>query len=92
MKYGISQQGVTSLRKLATDLSKLNDDIESNGKTLESTINGLDDGLGVYGNQILEVIKKVNGTQEKGRESVDQLTSKVNKLADQVETLVNGGI
>jgi hypothetical protein len=92
MKYGISQQGVTSLRKLATDMSKLNDDIESNGITLETTVVGLGEGLGVYGDQILDIIKKVNGVQEKGRESVDQLTAKVNKLADQVEALVNSSI
>lgn len=91
-KYGISNEGVTALRKLATDMSTLNSDIEANGTKLTTAVSGLSDGLGIYEEQILELIASVNSTQAKGRESVQTLTTKVNKLADDVEALVNMGL
>jgi len=92
MKYGISSEGVTALRTLATDMSSINSEIEASGSQLESTVSGLSDGLGVYGDQILDVIQSVNKEQEKGRDSVEKLTQKINALASQIESLVSAGI
>lgn len=92
MKYGINQPGADALNQLAQDMSRLNSDIEENGTALKSKIAGLEEDLGIYGEQILDLVGSVNTTQEKGRESVELLTSEVKKLADQVQELVNLGL
>ena len=90
--YGISEQGVQSLRKLAEDMCHLNDDIQENGEKLEKDINGLGNSLGIYEEEILELVGRVNRTQETGRESVEELAAKINKLAEEVEALVGAGL
>lgn len=90
--YGISREGVDALKQLASDMSSINNDIETCGSKLSSTVTGLNEGLGIYEEMILELISKVNNTQEKGRESVELLTTKITKLASDVEALVNAGL
>ena len=53
---------------------------------------GLGEGLGIYESQILELVSGVNQTQEKGRESVELLTTKVKKMAADVEAMVSAGL
>lgn len=91
-KYGISKEGVQALKQLSTDMSNLNNDIEECGRTLSASVSGLSEGLGVYEEQIQELIAKVNAEQAKGRESVQTLTTKINKLAADVEALVGSGL
>ncbi len=91
-KYGISNEGVQSLNQLASDMSKLNDDIEKAGKTLKATISGYGDGLGIYEEKINDLVDCVNAAQEKGRESVEQLTEAIKKLAQTVQDLVSAGL
>ena len=91
-QYGINKEGVDSLNQLAQDMSTINDDILENGKKLKATIVGLGDGLGVYESQILDLVDNVNTTQEKGRESVEQLTASVKKLAQTVQDLLSAGL
>lgn len=91
-KYGISSEGVTSLNQLAQDMSTINNDIEESGRSLKSKISGIGDGLGVYEDEILDIVSDVNNAQEKGRESVELLTQKVKSLANEVQGLVNMGL
>ena len=91
-KYGISNEGVQSLNQLASDMSKLNDNIEEAGKTLKSTINCYGDSLGIYETEINELVDNVNSVQESGRESVEQLTTNIRKLAQNVQDLVSSGL
>lgn len=91
-KYGISAEGVSALNQLASDMSTINDDIEESGRTLKSKISGIGDGLGVYGDEILDLVSDVNNAQEKGRESVNQLTQKIKSLANEIQGLVSMGL
>lgn len=91
-RYGINKEGVESLNQLANDLSSINNDIEEDGKKLKSTVSSLGDNLGIYEDQILELIEKVNSAQQKGRESIQSLSSKVRKMATDAEALVNAGL
>lgn len=91
-KYGISAEGVSALNQLATDMSTINDDIEENGRTLKSKVASIGDGLGVYEDEILDLVADVNNAQEKGRESVNQLTQKVKSLASDIQGLVSMGL
>lgn len=91
-KYGINKEGVDALNQLANDLSSINNDIEDDGKKLKSTVAGLGDNLGIYEEQINEIIEKVNSEQQKGRESIQQLSGKVKKMASDAEALVSAGL
>lgn len=90
--YGISKEGVSALKQLAADMGTLNSDIQECGKTLKGQVSALGEGLGIYEEQILDLIADVNQTQEKGRESVEQLTAKVKKMADEVDAMVQAGL
>lgn len=90
--YGISKEGAEALKQLATDMSNLNNDIQECGKRLTMKISGLGEGLGIYEDQILDLVVGVNQTQEKGRESVSLLTTKVKKMAADVEAMVSAGL
>lgn len=91
-KYGINKEGVDSLNQLANDLGNVNNDIEDDGKILKNTVSSLGDNLGIYEDQILEVIEGVNGAQQKGRESIQQLSAKIKKMASDAEALVSAGL
>lgn len=91
-KYGINKEGVDSLNQLSNDLGTVNTDIEENGKKLKSTISTLGEDLGIYEDQILEIIENVNAAQKKGRESIEELSVRVKKLATDAEALVSAGL
>lgn len=91
-KYGINKEGVDSLNQLANDLGNVNNDIEDDGKKLKNTVSSLGENLGIYEDQILEVIESVNGAQQKGRESIQQLSAKIKKMASDAEALVSAGL
>lgn len=91
-KYGISQEGVDALSQLASDMMNINNDIEQSGRTLKGQVSGLSDGLGVYEDEIIELVDEVNNAQEKGRESLIKLSTKAKELANQVSELLNAGL
>lgn len=90
--YGISKEGADNLKQLATDLSTLNNDIQECGQKLTTKISGLGRDLGIYEEQILDLVAGINRTQEKGRDSVELLTAKVQKMAAMVESMVSAGL
>lgn len=91
-KYGISQEGVDALNQLARDMMNINTEMEQCGRTLKGQISGLSDELGVYGDEIIELVDEVNNAQEKGRESLIKLSVKAGELANQVSELLNSGL
>ena len=91
-KYGISQEGVDALSQLASDMMNINNDIEQSGRTLKGQLSGLSDGLGVYEDEIIDLVDEVNNAQEKGRESLIKLSTKAKELANQVSELLNAGL
>lgn len=91
-KYGISQDGVDALNQLVSDMMNINNNIEQSGRTLKSQVSGLSDGLGVYEEEIIELVDEVNNAQEKGRESLIKLSTKAKELANQVSELLNAGL
>lgn len=44
--------------------------------------------LGIYEDNITELIAGINHVQESGRESVEILSSKVQKMANDIESLI----
>ena len=91
-KYGISQEGVDALNQLAQDMININNDIEQSGRTLKGQVSGLSEGLGVYEDEIIELVDEVNNAQEKGRESLIKLSTKAKELANLGSELLNAGL
>lgn len=90
-KYGINKEGADSLKQLANDLGSINKEIEENGTKLKTKISSLSDNLGIYENQILELVENVNKVQRKGVDSIQKLSDDVKKKASEVEALVSSG-
>lgn len=90
--YGINKEGVEALNQLANDLGSINKDIEDDGKKLKNTVASLGDNLGIYEEQIIELVENVNRAQQKGRDSIQQLSAQVKKKATDAEALVNAGL
>lgn len=90
--YGINQQGVENLQKLASDLHHFNDNFEEAGRALRQRVADLSDELGVYEDEIIEIIDSVNAEQEKGREALNYLALKIEHQADEVSELLALGL
>lgn len=91
-KYGINKEGVDALNQLANDLRSINQDIDDDGKRLRNTVESLGENLGVYEEQILELIENVNTTQQKGGEPIQQLSMKIRKIASDAEAFISAGL
>ena len=87
--YGINQQGVENLQKLASDLHHFNDNFEEAGRALRQRVADVSDELGVYEDEIIEII---NAEQEKGREALNYLALKIEHQADEVSELLALGL
>ncbi len=90
--YGISREGISSLKKLSSDLRSSNEAISASGTRLSSTIEALNDNLGGFGDQIQQLVLRVNDSQKKGEEAVIELVGKINKLVSDIESLLSAGI
>lgn len=91
-KYGISREGISALQDLSSELSSFNLDIKESGDRLVSTVEGLEDDLGGFADQILGLVSHVNESQKNGEEAVDMLVGKIKKLASDIESLLSAGI
>ena len=80
-----TKAGAESLRKLASDLKRSNNDLESCCNTLKRTISGLS-GLGDFSSRIMDIVEQVISSQFQGREAVEQLCIRINALASRVES------
>jgi hypothetical protein len=81
-----TKAGAESLRKLASDLQRSNNDLESCCNTLKRTISGLS-GLGDFSSRIMDIVEQVISSQFQGREAVEQLCIRINALASRVESI-----
>ena len=52
----------------------------------------MSDELGVYEDEIIEIIDSVNAEQEKGREALNYLALKIDHQADEVSELLALGL
>lgn len=91
-KYTISQEGVDALNQLAQDMMNINNNIEQCGRTLKGRISGLGGDLGIYEDEIINLVDAVNNEQEKGRESLIKLSVKAKELANRISDLLGSGL
>ena len=87
-KYDISQEGISKLTQLKSDLKSSIDHIDQSGQTLISTINGLSDELGNFADGINDVTQQVKQQQEPAKEAVNQLSAKIDTMIDKIQALL----
>ena len=95
-KYAISRKGIESLEELKDTLAGTSDDITMVSEALINVINGLENGLGVYYKEILELTRNVLLTLKEAKEGDDGIDVMTNVLIPQqinrIEELINMGL
>lgn len=91
-KYAISREGAESMSSLARGLlSSANSVLEASQK-LSSATASLGDGLGIYADEISEIIRKNNGTLQRNREDIIGLATRINTKANDILSLISLGL
>ncbi len=87
-KYAISKEGAESLNQLSNNLFiNANNIVEANAH-LEQVMGSLDDGLGIYGDEIIGIIHRNRQILNNNREAIENLAMQLKKQAREVEEMV----
>lgn len=88
-KYAISREGIESLHALSGQLNSATSAIDDASQTLYASIQSIEEGLGVYEKDIYVLLKQIISTNQRGKESVEQLTRfSIPKQVLQIEKLL----
>lgn len=91
-KYAISPSGETGMRQLASDIKNFSLNNLEAGRKLKQVTISVEDGLGIYMADILEIIAKTQTSVEHSSESLEALAQKVLQKADDISELVAMGL
>lgn len=91
-KYAISSSGQSSMRQLANDIKSFSTSNLEAGRRLKQTTLSVEDGLGIYLADILEIIAQTQNSVEQSSESLETLAQKVMQKADEISELVAMGL
>ena len=95
-KYAISRKGIEALEGLRDTLSGTSEEIAMFSEALINEINGLENGLGIYYKEILELTRNVLLTLKEAKEGDDGIDVMTDVLIPQqinrIEELINMGL
>lgn len=91
-KYAITKEGATALNQLANNLLINANNIVERTQQLEQITSSLYDNLGIYGDEIIYIIRKNRQTLNLNREDIVNLAQRVKKQASDVESIVAMGL
>lgn len=91
-KYAISPEGAQSLRTLAKELQQSISTVSGVNTRLQTFLKSIMDELGIYGIDIWEISLHVKQHLEDIGENVESLIQILNKKANEIEMLMNGGL
>lgn len=92
-KYAISEEGISCLEKLAQDLKSASASIDEESMKLYKTVEGFEEGLGIYHKEILELIRNVLNTNKASKDEVEYLANKrIPQLKEIIFTLMCNGM
>ena len=89
MIISISKEGASALYELAKNLKENNGNIKDACYYLKTKVDGLGSTLGIYEEKLHELITEVENIQRKGGEAIEVLSVKSDKLASDIELIVN---
>ena len=91
-KYAISSSGESSMRQLANDIKSFSTSNLEAGRRLKQATLSVEDGLGIYLADILEIIAQTQNSVGQSSESLETLAQKVMQKADDISELVAMGL
>lgn len=92
-KYAISEEGIACLEKLSQDLKLASTSIDEECMKLYNTVEGFEEGLGIYHKEILELIRDVLNTNKASKDEVEYLANKrIPQLKEIIFTLMCNGM
>lgn len=91
-KYAISSSDQSSMRQLANDIKSFSTSNLEAGRRLKQTTLSVEDGLGIYLADILEIIAQTQNSVGQSSESLETLAQKVMQKADEISELVAMGL
>ena len=83
-KYAISEEGVSQLQKLSKSIISDTENIYEAGISLKNNISSLGEGLGIYENEIIDLVNHNQATLQSNREVFKQLSDSIIKKADEI--------
>lgn len=89
--YAINEEGVEALRKLAYDLRQVQEDMEARSGALWVAVQGME-GLGIYGDTILEMLSYNTRIVKQAEEAVMVLSAGAERLAEKIEAYIQRGL
>lgn len=94
--YAISHKGITALEELKVSLTGASEEITMLSEVLLNVVDDLEDGLGIYYKEILELTRKVLLTLQTAKEGEDSIDVLANVLIpgqiNRIEELINMGL
>lgn len=91
-KYAISSSGEASMRQLANDIKSFSTSNLEAGRKLKQATLSVEDGLGIYLADIVEIIAQTQNSVRHSSESLETLAQKVMQKADDISELVAMGL
>ncbi len=91
-KYAICKEGAEALNQLANNLLiNANTIVEANARLEQITLS-LEEGLGIYGDEIIGIIHKNKQTLNNNKDQIVALAQQVKRQAQDIESLVAMGL
>ena len=90
-KYAISEEGVSQLQKLSKSIISDTENIYEAGISLKNNISSLGKGLGIYENEIIDLVNHNQATLQSNREVFKQLSDSIIKKAEEICGLMGFG-
>ncbi len=91
-RYAISPEGANQLKQLSADLLNCVFDILDKGSVLSKQISALDESLGIYSNEIREIVRENFHAIKRNQDDLTQVYYNLNSQADEIMQLCQGGI
>lgn len=91
-RYGISQDGVVSLKALARNLLTNANNVFEASTVLEQKVASINEGLGIYADEIEHIIQQNRIILNRNREDIVGLARSVNSKANDVQNLLTLGL
>lgn len=83
-RYDITPKGAEALRNLSRDLLKCTNDMLEQDQMLKRKIHSLENDLGIYSDEITEIVDMNVQGLKSGRDDIVRLAELLNKQADEV--------
>lgn len=91
-KYAISSSGEAGMRQLASDIKNFSSNNLEAGRKLKQATISVEDGLGIYMADIMEIIAQTQISVRHSSESLETLAQRVLQKADGISELVAMGL